>query len=134
LLDPDLTAIGISVVLSTDGNSGRGMLFAVQDFSQSVANLNVQQQERQVSTLLAARGLQVSSGAEAARKTCAMERNAWAGPTPSLMMKYEASDLSQLPVQLDQKIQSGKYRAAAVGACQQNSGSFTHFRIAVLLY
>ena len=136
LLDPDLTAIGISVVMSADRDSGRGgMLFAVQDFSQSVANLNVQQQERQVSAQLAARGLQVNSGAEAARKTCAMDRNNWAGPTPGLMMKYEASDLSQLPAQLEQKIQTGKYRAAAVGACQQqNSGSFTHFRIAVLLY
>jgi uncharacterized protein YkwD len=134
LLDPDLTAIGISVILSTD-NSGRGMLFAVQDFSQSVANLNVQQQERQVSAQLAARGLHVTSGAEAARKTCVMDRNAWAGPTPSLMMKYEASDLRELPAQLDQKIQSGKYRAAAVGACQPpSSGSFTHFRVAVLLY
>ena len=48
LLDPDLTAIGISVVLSADHN-GRGMLFAVQDFSQSVARLNVQQQGRRKS-------------------------------------------------------------------------------------
>ena len=64
-----------------------------------------------------------------------MDHNAWAGPTPSLMVKYEASDLSQLPAQLDQKIQSGKYRAAAVGACQPpSSSSFTHFRVAVLLY
>ncbi len=134
LLDPDLTAIGISVVLSADRN-GRGMLFAVQDFSQSIARLNVQQQERQVSAQLAARGLHVTAGANDARKTCVMDHNAWAGPTPSLMVKYEASDLSQLPAQLDQKIQSGKYRAAAVGACQPpSSGSFTHFRVAVLLY
>jgi uncharacterized protein YkwD len=134
LLDPDMTAIGISVLLAADRH-GRGMLFAVQDFSQSVANLNVQQQERQVSAQLAARGLHVTSGADAARKTCAMDRNNWAGPTPSLMLKYEASDLSQLPAQLEQKLQSGKYRAAAVGACQQqNSSSFTHFRVAVLLY
>jgi len=134
LLDPDLTAIGISVVFA-QGNGGRGMLFAVQDFSQSVANLNVYQQERQVGALLAARGLRVNSGTDAARKTCTLDRNSWAGPTPSLMMKYEASDLSQLPAQLEQKIQSGKYRAAAVGACQQQpSANFTHFRIAVLLY
>jgi uncharacterized protein YkwD len=134
LLDRDLTAIGISVMLSA-GTNGRGMLFAVQDFSQSVANLNVQQQEREVSAQLTARGLHVTSGAEAARKTCVMDRNAWAGPIPSLMMKYEASDLRQLPAQLDEKIQSGKYRAAAVGACQPpSSGSSTHFRVAVLLY
>jgi uncharacterized protein YkwD len=136
LLDPELTAIGISVVLSPDGHSGRGgMLFAVQDFSQSVANLNFSQQEQQVSALLAARGLQVTSGADDARKTCAMDRNIWTGPRPSLMMKYEVSDLRQLPAQLEQKIQTEKYRAAAVGACQRGgSSTFTHFRIAVLLY
>jgi hypothetical protein len=40
-----------------------------------------------------------------------------------------------LPVQLEQKLQSGKYRAATVGACDAGtSGRFTHFRIAVLLY
>ncbi len=135
ILDPDLTAIGIAVAITTGRGATPGMLFAVQDFSQSVANLNVQQQEHQVSAQLAARGLQVSSGAIDARRTCAMDRNAWAGPTPSLMMKYEASDLSQLPAQLDQKLQAGKYRSAAVGACQPpTSTTFTHFRVAVLLY
>ena len=118
ILDPDLNAIGIAVAITAVAARSPGMLFAVQDFSQSVANLNVQQQERQVSAQLAARGLQVTSGAADARKTCALDRNAWTGPTPSLMMKYEGSDLSQLPAQLTEKIQSGKYRSAAVGACQ----------------
>jgi uncharacterized protein YkwD len=135
LLDPELNSVGIAVATTAGHGATPGMFFAVQDFSQSVADLNFQQQEGQVSAQLAARGLQVTSGAADARKTCAMDRNAWAGPRPSLMMKYEGSDLSQLPAQLDQKIQSGKYRAAAVGACDAgNSGGFTHFRVAVLLY
>jgi uncharacterized protein YkwD len=135
LLDPELNSIGIAVAITEGRGATPGMLFAVQDFSQSVADLNLQQQEGQVSAQLAARGLRVASGAADARKTCAMERNAWAGPRPSLMMKYEGSDLSQLPAQLDQKIQAGKYRAAAVGACDAgNSRGFTHFRVAVLLY
>jgi uncharacterized protein YkwD len=137
ILDPDLTAIGIAVVFAPNASGGRGpgMLFAVQDFSQSVANLNMQQQENQVSSILAARGLQVTSGSGDARKTCVSDGNTWAGPRPGLMIKYETPDVNQLPGQIDQKIQSGKFRAAAVGACPATqSGSFTHFRIAILLY
>ena len=117
------------------GNAvGSGMLFAVEDFSQSVANLNYQEQERQVSVLLAARGLMPSNAADDARKTCEMDRG-WAGNRPGLVVRYEAADLSRLPDELEQKIQSGRYRAAAVGACDPgNARGFTRFRIAVLLF
>ena len=37
------------------------MLFAVQDFSQSVASLSLVEQEKQVAAALAARGLQVAN-------------------------------------------------------------------------
>jgi uncharacterized protein YkwD len=191
LLDPGLTAIGIAVVgaASRDGASsveaGRGragMLFAVEDFSQSVASLNVAEQERQVSGELAARGLRVTSygraplnsskangstgsgsssaqtvasrssvnaasangsmenGAiatgttEDARKTCVMDRG-WSGNRPGLVIRYETADLSRLPGDLEQRIQSGRYRAATVGACEAGSSrGFTRFRVAVLLY
>jgi uncharacterized protein YkwD len=138
LLDPQLNSIGIGVAITTGRGAASGaitgMFFAVQDFSQSVADLNFQQQERQVSSQLAARGLQTTSGADEARKTCGMDRN-WAWPRPSLVMRFEVSDLSRLPAEVDQKIQAGKYHAAAVGACEPaGGGNFTHFRIAVLLY
>jgi uncharacterized protein YkwD len=134
LLDPELNAVGIAVAITAGHGPTQGMFFAVQDFSQSVANLNLQQQERQVSQQLAARGLQVTSGNDDARKTCSMDRE-WSGPRPILVLRYEASDLSRLPVQLEQKLQSGKYRAATVGACDAGtSGGFTHFRVAVLLF
>lgn len=114
------------------------MLFAVEDFSQAVANLNHQEQERQVSEALASRGLQVDVRATAtddARRTCEMDRG-WAGSRPGLVVRYEAGDLSRLPDELEQKIQSGRYRAAAVGACESTGGTrgFTRFRVAVLLY
>ena len=169
------------------------MLFAVQDFSQSVASLSLVEQEKQVAAVLAARGLQVasfgpgaftganengSSGAgssmqtvasrssvsansgsayasgdptpnasessrnggsaigttEDARKTCEMDRG-WSGNRPSLVIRYETGDLTRLPGDLEQKIQSGRYRAAAVGACEAGSSQgFTRFRVAVLLY
>lgn len=135
LLDPELDAIGIAVAITESHNRSGGMLFAVQDFSQSVASLNFQQQERQVSEQLASRGLQVSSGNDDARKTCSTSDREWFGPRPSLVLRFEASDLSRLPVQLEQKLQSGKYRAAAVGACQPpTTSTFAHFRIAILLY
>jgi uncharacterized protein YkwD len=201
LLDPELTAIGIAVVgaASRDGagagRGGVGMLFAVQDFSQSVASLSFVEQEKQVAAALAARGLQVAnlgpgaltgasgnrsngggdsmqtvasrssvnansnSGSEYAsgdptpnasgssrnggsaigttedaRKTCGLDRG-WSGTRPSLVIRYETGDLTRLPGDLEQKIQSGRYRAAAVGACDEGSSQgFTRFRVAVLLY
>jgi hypothetical protein len=201
LLDPGLSAIGIAVVGSAaSGVTGKGAgndlggraaetLFAVEDFSLAVANLNLAEQERLVGAALAARGLQVSnfivgagngsalntnalsgsganpSGAiagrsqlnteyknsqapmasgsavtgmvgtvEDARKTCERERG-WAGERPGLVVRYETGDLSRLPGDLEQKIQTGRYRAAAVGACEAGSArGFTRFRVAVLLY
>lgn len=72
LLDPELTAIGIAVVGTAPrggagaagagfGGGATGMLFAVEDFSQSVASLSLGEQERQVGAALAARGLQVAN-------------------------------------------------------------------------
>jgi uncharacterized protein YkwD len=212
LLDPGLTAIGIAVVGTAShdgaGSAGNGagsrpndyggrdsgMLFAVEDFSQSVANLSLGEQERLVGAALAVRGLQVvnfnggasnagesmvrgsnantgftnasvvsappssmrgASGATEsiatnsnaastmasgrgiaadARKTCEMERG-WAGSRPGLVVRYETGDLSRLPGDLEQKIQTGRYQVAAVGACEAGSSrGFTRFRVAVLLY
>ncbi len=143
LLDPELTTVGIAVVTGAGKSMGDilrgGVLFAVEDFSQSVANLSFEQQERQVSGLLGVRGLQQgnsngSGTTEDARKTCEMDRG-WAGSRPALVVRYEAADLSRLPDDLEQKIQSGRYRAAAVGACAAGSAQgFARFRVAVLLF
>jgi uncharacterized protein YkwD len=200
LLDPELTAIGIAVAGTAPrggagaagaglGGGATGMLFAVEDFSQSVASLSFGEQERQVGAALAARGLQVAnSGAAAvvgsndgaadsiqpvanrssfsaasanasasgaatsipvgsngnavtaigttedARKTCEADRG-WSGTRPALVVRYETGDLSRLPADLEQKVQTGRYRAAAVGACEAGSSQgFTRFRVAILLF
>jgi uncharacterized protein YkwD len=135
LLDPLLTAVGISVVTTTDrGGLHAPTLFAVQDFSQPVANLNYPEQERQVGAQLVAHGLQVNRGDEDARRTCSLNRG-WAGTRPNLVVRYEAADLSRLPDDLEQRIQNGHFRVAAVGACDAGSSrGFTRFRIAVLLF
>jgi hypothetical protein len=50
-------------------------------------------------------------------------------------MRYTASRLDQLPSQLESRISSGRYHQAVVGACvDNNTGPFTAYNIAVLLY
>lgn len=176
LLDPELTDIGIAVAAGAPGpGSGRApMLFAVQDFSQAVADLSLNEQEHQVAAALAQRGLQVTNlgnesntapavkrnskqaakvrnvsvvttdgsvasvaigGIEDARKTCVMSKG-WSGPRPGLIARYESGNLSRLPENLEQRLGSGRFHAASVGACDPTSGSqgFVRFRVAILLY
>jgi hypothetical protein len=128
LLDPELNSVGIAVVQV--GN----LFFAVQDFSAAVPALALDMQEQQVASQLAARGLQSVSSTADARKTCELERG-WAGQRPSTVLRYETADLRQLPEEIEPKVASGKYRVAAVGACDSGgSGGFSRFRIAILLY
>jgi uncharacterized protein YkwD len=77
LLDPELTDIGIAVAVGAPGpGSGRSpMLFAVQDFSQAVADLSLNEQEHQVASALAARGLQVTNLGNDASSAPAVKRS-----------------------------------------------------------
>jgi uncharacterized protein YkwD len=128
LLDPGLNAVGISVV------QGGGMLFAVEDFSTTVPVLNLDAQELQVAAQLSSRGLRLFNATTDARKTCDMDRG-WSGQKPLNVMRYETTDLSRLPEDVDQKLQGGRFHAAAVGACDAGfSAGFTRFRIAILLF
>jgi uncharacterized protein YkwD len=69
-----------------------------------------------------------------ARRTCEMDRG-WAGGRPALVVRYESGDLSKLPGELEQKVQTGRYRAAVVGACVASGAhGFARFRVAVLLF
>jgi uncharacterized protein YkwD len=177
LLDPELTDIGIAIAVGAPGpGSGRSpMLFAAQDFSQAVAELSLNEQEREVASVLASRGLQVSNlgndansesavkrsskqkatvrnaaavttnnsasssiaigGIDDARKTCVMNKG-WSGPRPGLIARYESVNLSRLPENLEQRIGTGRFHTASVGACEATSGSqgFARFRVAILLY
>jgi uncharacterized protein YkwD len=128
ILNPGLTSVGIAAV------HGPGGLFAVQDFSQAVAVLSVEQQEQKVSSLLAAQGFHLASATEAARKTC--ENGAgFGGSSARAMVRFEATDLNQLPEQLERKIRNGQYNKAAVGACRADAPpGFTRYRIAVLFF
>jgi len=128
LLDRDLNAVGISVV-----QSGH-VFFAVEDFSTAVVAMTLDAQERQVASQLAAHGLGIDGSTADARKTCALE-NGWAGPRPIGIVKYETANLSSLPDEIGQRVASGKYHSAVVGACDAGpAGSFARFRIAILLF
>jgi uncharacterized protein YkwD len=129
LLDRELNAIGIAVV--QHGNT----LFAVEDFSNAVPTLSLGEQEHQVGSQLAAYGLNPVNITSDARKVCNREHGA-ATPRPQLVLRYEVSDLSRLPDEVMQKLDSGKFRSASVGACDPRDASsdFTSFRIAILLF
>ena len=128
LLDHELNAVGIAVIQSGSN------LFAVEDFSAEVPKLDLDAQEHQVGAQLAAHGLRLLNSTDVARKTCEMDR-AWAGQRPVNVIRYETSDLSHLPADIEQRVQGGIYRSAAVGACDAGgSAGFTRFRIAILLY
>lgn len=133
ILDPQLNAIGIAAM---PGNKG---LYAVQDFSHAVERLSLPEQEEKVRNLIAATGVSTADNPahtqwSDARKSCTMS-SGFAGK-PASVVHFETSDVSKLPPQLEASLRGGKYRSAAVGACEaRNSTSgFTQFRFAVLLY
>ena len=137
ILNPRLTTVGIAAV------GGNGGLFAVQDFSQSSSDLTLEQQEKQVVSLLAGRGLHVTSGSQDGRKACYSN---FAGPrsgtgsvttvmTSYSVLRFETTDLSVLPPEVDKKVRSAPYRNVAVGACDvSNSADFAQYRIALVFY
>ncbi len=128
ILDPRLTSVGIAAVHGTGG------LFAVQDFSQIVPALSVEEQEQKVISLLAAQGFRSANATEAARKTCESDAG-FAGTSAKSMIRFEVTDLNKLPEDIEKKIRSGPSGKAAVGACRANGpAGFTRYRIAVLFF
>ena len=129
LLDAQLDSIGIAVA------ERNGVIFAVQDFSLAAGTLSVEEQEGIVGAKLKARGLQLLNFTSDARRSCVLD-NGYAGShVPSFVLHYAAPDLQTLPDLLEQKIQTGKYHSAVVGACPGDAKiGFSNYRIAVLLF
>src|SRR6202161_307385 len=127
ILRPELNALGIAVV---QGNAG---LFAVQDFAHSPPNLNLEQQEQRMVSLLPARRLQATASPEA-QQFCNAQR-VYMGNHSATILRLETTDLGTLPASLEQKIQDRSFRKATVAACTPaNSSGFSRFRLAVLLF
>lgn len=130
ILDPHMNAIGVALV------KRGGAYYAVEDFSNRVAELGPQKIEQQVGALLKQRGIDPSGPVEDARQTCEMPHGSAGGSSPKFIMRWEGSDLSKLPPALEQRLQTGQYHKAAVGACDsaQPEQGFTTYRVAVMLY
>ena len=132
LLDPNVDSVGISVVVRNH------QFFAVEDFARTVKELSFSEQEQTVAALLEESGVQVGAkgiSVEDARRTCSMSTGYVGHRQPWFIMRYTAGRLTELPGQLQSRLNSGKYHEAAVGACiSTDSGPFTAYNIAVLLY
>jgi hypothetical protein len=130
ILNANLTAVGIGAV------RGRGGLFAVQDFSLPVTFLSIEQQEKKVISLMTANGMHGATVGDDARKTCDMDSGISAPVTRfAQALRFEVSDLSKLPDDVEKKLRSLSFQKAEVGACRaSNSPGFAHYRVAILLF
>jgi uncharacterized protein YkwD len=136
LLDPGVDAAGISVI------ARNGELFAVEDFARTVRAVSYREQESAIANLLLTAPssaslslLSTSTAIDDARGTCAMSTGYAGTRRPWFVMRFTSDSLSTLPAELTRHIASGKYHEAAVGACAAtDSGAFTSYNFAVLLY
>jgi hypothetical protein len=127
ILDPRITSIGVAIVRRGE------TLFAVEDFSQSVPNLGPDKVEAKIEAMLQTRGV-APSASETARKTCAMDHGSSGGPKPMFIMRWQGTDLGRLPDALEERLQTGKYHRASVGACSAGQEPFSGYKVAVLLF
>jgi hypothetical protein len=130
ILDPKLDHVGIGVFQRA------GYWYASVDFDSAVASIGHSQTEQQIAELLRQRGISAFRVPDAARTDCAMEDGDSSGTRPRFIMRWESSTLDRLPAPLEERIQTGRYTAASVGACGSGAGNqgFTTYRLAVLLY
>lgn len=132
LLSTDVDHVGIAVV------AARGVLYAVADYSRAVQSLGPREVEARVASLIRPSGVAIATDSSAARAACetdgGMPRTS--GPMPGFVMRWQDSELKELPHALSEKLSSGQYRRAAIGSCPARGveGSFTAYRVAVLLY
>jgi hypothetical protein len=132
LLSPEVDHVGVAVA------SARGVLYAVADYSAVAQNLSPTQVEARVAALLRASSVSILAHPAPARSACAGDANPLRSSSarPAWLIRWQNSDLSHLPEALEQQLDSGKYRKAAIGSCpaQDDGGAFTSYRVAVLLY
>ena len=129
ILDAAIDSIGIAVV------DGGEQLFAVEDFARVVTLLSIEEQEKRIGKLIAAHGLRLLQIGDDARKSCELDHEYAGSSKPQYIAHYETPNISQLPEGIEKEIQSGRYKAAAVGACAQRKPSGSPpFRIVVMLY
>jgi uncharacterized protein YkwD len=130
LLDSRVNSVGISVLRRG------GQLYAVEDFDRALINLSLEQQESAIAELLQTEArLYLLPNVADARRTCEMDTGYAGAKKPWFVMRFTTASLDRLPSTLRAKLATGKYHSAVVGACEvRNSGSFTPYAIAVMLF
>jgi uncharacterized protein YkwD len=130
LLDATVNRLAIRVVRRN------GQLYAVEDFEKVVASLSLYDQEQRISDLLQNTAqISIVPPTGDARRTCEMSTGYAGSRKPWYVMRFTAGELNRLPDKLVDKLGSGKYHEAAVGACRASgTQNFTAYNIAVLLY
>jgi hypothetical protein len=128
LLDTNVDEVGISVV------AHGSRLYAVEDFERSVDSLPLKEQESKVGAIVAATGISVGGTDGHSRRSCAGATEPMEGSRPSFVMRYTTSDLNHIPDELQTQLSTGKYAIAVVAACSTDTGNFSMYSIAVLLY
>jgi len=133
LLSPEVDRVGVAVV------AARGVLYAVADYSRAVQPMSAAQVEARVTALLRPSGVTILQDPHAARAACASDEGmprAAGGMQPRFVMRWQDADLTRLPQELVEHLESGGFHAADVGACppQDVEGAFSAYRIAVILY
>ena len=133
LLNGEVNRVGIAVVYA------RGVLYATADYAHGVEKLSPSQVEVRVAELIRVSGVEVRANPAQARAACAVDRGlpiSQGGPQATFVARWQDSDLSRLPDSLTERLATGRYHMAAVGSCpaQNVDGSFTAYRVAVLLY
>jgi hypothetical protein len=130
ILDPAVNQVAIRVVWRN------GELYAVEDFDHAVANLSLDEQEERVAILVqSVTPISMLPDTADARRSCAMSTGYAGRLRPWFVMRFTAGELDRLPDKLVDKLESGKYRQATVGACAASGTEhFSAYNIAVMLY
>lgn len=133
MLNPEADAVGIFVVAS------HGVLYATADYAREVQALTLEQVESRFADQIRNAGVKVLTDHSVARAACVSDngvpKSAEAAP-PSFVMRWEGSNLNRLPQRLVDQLALRRYQRAAVGSCNTHGddGTFTSYRVAVLLY
>jgi hypothetical protein len=92
--------------------------------------------ESSIAQLLRGTGVTLIDNPANARAYCTQGRDAGNKSESGFRMLWQEADLTILPRQLRDRLASGQYGQASVGSCpaQGVEGSFTAYRVAVLLY
>jgi uncharacterized protein YkwD len=133
LLNADVNRVGIAVV------TARGVEYATADYARSVEKLTQEQVESRIAELVRVSGVKILSDHSQARAACSANGAlalAQGQTQPRFVMRWQDSDLKELPKPLAEKLASGTYEQAAIGNCppQGVEGNFTAYRVAVLLF